>query len=89
LTSFWWRKFAKTFFQACKTSPSWDFLPKVFLTFLYENKSFLKFFLSKCLELKALSTLKVSLKSEKLLYGVVEIRWKYLGFFKKYLGLFS
>jgi len=31
-----------------------------------KTKAFKNFFLSKCLELKALSTLKVSLKSEKL-----------------------
>ncbi len=40
------------------------FSPKVFLNFLYENNSFLNFFLSKCLELKVLSTLKTSQKPE-------------------------
>ncbi len=67
MTLFWWRKLAKTFFKCGKKATFYVFAPKVFLAFLDENKSFLKqFFLSKCLELKALSTLKISRKSKNL-----------------------
>ena len=37
-------KISENFFLACKTSHFWDFVTKVFLTFLYENKLFKNIF---------------------------------------------
>jgi hypothetical protein len=64
-TSFWWRKLSKTIGQNFEKTRFWHFSDKSILGLSpWKQKLFKKTFLSKCLELKALQTLKISSKSE-------------------------